>query len=334
MGDLRITSVKSPPDELFPFLESIIFGHAGVRYRRLRLAHRWAQFYDPTIVCLWDKTELIGCYVLDPRRCLAKGKPVLGVYRGLLCVHPTYRRTEASTLLMRQARHELKQLGERTSEPAFSFGFVEANNIPSLSLLTRQGCEPFATLNARLIYRQWPKPTVPLTRVDNVSITELALPYASSLCDIADTRGKMRLSWEDEQGERIGANVAITALSMETLGSLNDWLVRWFVLPFPFAKRRFNPSEFVYASLSYVYIRPGCESDWASFVTALTHSQGVHYAQLLMDTQGAVWKQLAEHTRFSEESGEQLNVLVRPENERARLLLADRAPVHLYPVDL
>lgn len=334
MRDCVVTCTQSPPDELFTFLESIVFGHAGVRYRRLHLATSWKRFSNPTVLCLWHKKQLVGCYVLDPRTCQLHGESVLGVYRGLLCIHPDFRRTGASAMLMQRARAEFNRMGEAVSSAVFSFGCVDANNTPSLKLLSEQGCVPHTTLNARLLYRQWPRPAVPLAYSDVDSNASLVSLHPNSLWDVTEVPGAMRLSLRDEQGERIGAHVVRTALAMQTLGALNDWLVRWFVLPFPFAKRRFNPHEFVYTSLSYVYIRPGCESDWPKFISALTHHQGVHYAQLLIDTKGPVWQQLAEHTRFVEEAGERLQLLVRPENEKARLLLADRAPVHLYPVDL
>lgn len=321
-------------DEIQCFIESVVFGHSGVRYQRLDVPKQCSRFNAPTVLCLRQGSELIGTYVLDPRDCLVNNEPALGIYRGLLCVHPDHQGKGASTALIDQSIDLIKQWAQSSDLAVFSYGCIESNNTPSLRLLSNAGCDAIGHLQAQLLYRQWPKSVVELKELSAEIASESSLMDISiGLWDVTN-RPSSRLALSDAEGVKISANAVKTGLKMQTLGAFNDAVVRWFVKPFPFARRRFNPDSFQYIALSQVYVRPGCEGDWQDYVSSIMARYGLHYVQLIGDPNSTVLQQLQTHRVIDAEKGSRIDVMFRAENKKATVLSAQSPSIQLYPVDL
>jgi len=329
---LSIDVAETPPAGFFEFVESMVFGHNAVQYQRKNLALQWQRFKNPTVIVAKINERIVGSYVLDCRNFRLNSQPLLGVYRGLLAVHPDQRRKRVAETLLQAAKQVAQEVGVKANLPTFSYGCIQQSNEPSLRLLKGAGCQNIGNVRSQLIYRQWLVKSMELQAEKNFIPAIDAGSSDDVLRDVSGGSG-IRYFSADKKGARISACASLSTLKMCSLGKFNDWVVRCLVKPFPVARKRFNPDNFEHLVLNNIEIRKGCEADWKPFIGSLLATHQVHYAQIFFDSRMPPFPQLAARKLYNAEAGEGLEVLARPEWGMTLSDLVTLKALALYPVD-
>ena len=88
---LRITLRRDASEQFVRRIEQTDFGSEGLRYRRLGVPEQIARLARPGFVELRLDDDLVGTYALSATRLRIGDRSAVGVYRGLLTVHPDAR---------------------------------------------------------------------------------------------------------------------------------------------------------------------------------------------------------------------------------------------------
>lgn len=279
--------VDAMPPELPALAESVTFGTEGLRYHRLDVADQVRRLHAPAFVTVRARGRLLGAYALDRRRLLVDGREIDGIYRGLLCVAPAAQGRGVGRLLAVRGRDWVERRARERGAPCLSWGCIDADNHRSHALLGSEGARDAGGLGLFAHYRQWPRERVPLERLaPGRDPREAALLAATEAdCALRDmTPSELPgLALVDGAGVRASARVAPTVYRIETMGRLRDALTRLLVMPFPFARRRFDPERFRFLRLGDIALRAGCEDDWPRFVSALLARHDAHIALAFID---------------------------------------------------
>ena len=294
--DLRCTVEETLPADLAPLLESVTFGTAGLRYRRLDVEAQLRRLHDPVCIAARRGEALVGAYLLDRRELLVAGERTSGVYRGSLCVAPTALGQGVGRALAACGRDWTVASSHERGAPILSWGCVDVDNHRSLALLASEGAVADGALAMFMCYRQWPRERLALEPLaPGRDAREAPLLAATERdCGARDvTPSRLPgLAASDAEGLRISARVAASGYRVETLGRGLDALVAIAVRPFPPARRRFDPRAFRYVRLADVGLREGCERDWPAFVSTLLARHGAHFALTFVDPEGALHRRL------------------------------------------
>jgi len=293
---LHVTIEGRLPPDLPALVESVTFGTAGLRYRRLGAAVQIARLNDPTFVVARRDGLLVGACVLDRRALLLDGKPTIGIYRGLLCVAPSALGQGIGRRLAAAARAGIETVARDTDSPLLSWGCIDADNHASLSLLASEGARDAGGLAMFMTYRQWPRERVRLHALaDGREPREAdALSASQGDCLVRDiTPSRLPgLALVDDDGLRVSARVAVSGYRIESMGPALDALVRRGVLPFAPARRRFDPSAFRYVRFSDVTLRAGDEGAWSDFVSGVLARHDAHFGMTFVDPSSALHARL------------------------------------------
>ncbi len=309
------------------FVRSMRFGAGAARYRRADVDAQLARFADPRYLVATDEGVMVGSYVLDARIVSVEGARDTWTYRALLGVAPSHRGRGVGRVLVARANALLDEAGTP------SWGCIDEGNDASLGLLRTAGARDVGGLASWLAYRQWPRDRVPLEPLEGrlaEAHARTATPEALGLADVTPSGGE---GYALVEGERIvaAARVRRTVLAFDTLGPVNDALVRRLVLPFGFARRRFDPRAFAYLRLTDIVLAPGDERKWAPFVSTLMARYGVHYALIVMDPSRTEWRRLRAASGRRARAKANLRVLVRMPGGSGHVAAG---PLDLPPVDV
>jgi len=333
MSTVRITIEPTAPGEFVALAGRLRFVRGAARYRRADLGAQLQRFAQPTFVVARERDAVLGGCVLDRRRLSLDGRPVDGLYRALLGVRAERGGEGIGRAIVAAAFEQADRLADERQTPVLSYGCVDAANAASLALLRRHGAQPCGALATALLYRQWPRAQPGLQRADDAVRADAArlVALGEADCGWRDTvdAGSPGWVWQDERGPAIVANVALSTLSFDTLGALNDRLVAALVEPFGFARKRFDRSAFRYVRLSAVGVRPGAEADWRRFLDSLLHAHGCHYAMLVIDPTRQLARRIGLHR-----STASLQVMARWHGSASRPPAAAPGPTGLHPVDV
>lgn len=324
---------EAPPPGFADFVGALRFGSGAARYRRADPEGQLGRFADPRFLVARDGGRIVGSYVLDFRTVALAGERVPGAYRALLGVAPSHRRSGVGRALVARASSVLDAAG------ALSWGCIDAGNVASLGLLAAGGAMDVGGLASWLSYAQWPRERVSPVRTRGTlhAAHERALAVSLEGCAAADVTPVADAAWALVEGERIvaAARVHRTELAFDTLGPLNDALVRRLVLPFGFARRRFDPRAFGYLRLTDIVLAPGDERLWRPFVSTLMARHGTHYALVVMDPSRPPWVRLRAASGRRAAVRPDLRVLVRaPGGSKDHIFAMAAGPVALHPVDV
>ena len=354
MTDLDVAVHRAPPADFVAFAGGLRFGAGKARYRRANLAGQLARFADPRYLVAREGGRAVGTYAIDFRTVAHRGRAVPGAYRALLGVAPERRGAGVGRALRERAHALLERRAERLGEPVLSWGCIDASNAASLGLVGAGGARDVGGLATWLLYRQRPRETLALETIDAGAPHAARLGHARALeasrtdCALADaTGGGPDVAGAPAgagttvhavlEGERIAlaARVSVTELAFDTLGPVNDALVRHLVMPFGFARRRFDPRAFRYLGLSDIVVVPDAERLWPRFVSTLAARHGVHYALVAIDPSREVWTRLRRASGRRRRAGRDVRVLARWHGPgTSAIALPEGARVALPPVDL
>ena len=348
---------REPPEDFVAFAGALRFGAGRARYRRANLVDQLARFADPRYLVAREGARVVGGYAIDFRTASLRGAPVPGAYRALLGTAPERRGTGVGRALRERAHALLERRAERLGEPVLAWGCIDAANAASLGLVGGGGARDVGGLATWLLYRQAPRETFPLETIDadaspavrhghalaleasrrDCALADATLPDARDGAGAPGGTGAGSVVHALLEGERvvIAARVALTELAFDTLGPANDALVRGLVMPFGFARRRFDPRAFRYLGLSDVVVVPGAERLWPRFVSTLAVRHGVHHALVALDPSREAWARLRRASRRRARAAADVRVLARWHGPGAAgAPLPDGEPVALAPVDL
>ena len=342
----------APPEDFVGFASELRFGTGAARYRRANLAEQLTRFADPRYVVAREGGAVTGGYAIDFRDASCAGARVPGAYRALLGVSPERRGTGVGRALAARARALIDERAATLGEPVLAWGCIDASNAASLGLVGGAGgATDVGGLASWLLYRQAPRGTLDVRVIDDASSVDVRRGYLRALeaslsdCALADVTGVHGASAPDPdggavhavlEGERIvlAARVRPTVLAFDTLGPATDALVRHLVMPFGFARRRFDPRAFRYLSLTDVVVVPDAERLWPRFVSTLLARHGAHHALVVLDPSREAWRRLRKASgRRVRVAAPDVRVLARWHGEGGRTLPAD-GPAGLHPVDL
>ena len=339
---------REPPADFLAFTGALRFGTGSARYARANVAEQLARLADPRFLVARDGDAVVGGYAIDFRDARWRGGAVPGAYRGALGTDPDRRRQGIGRALTARAHALIDERAARAGEPVLAWGCIDAANAASLGLVGSGGAVDVGGLATWLLYRQAPRESPDVVRIDGSSPETVRQGYARSLaasleeCALADVTALRALGGAAGElhamleGERIvlAARVAPTVLRFDTLGAVNDALVRRLVMPFGFARRRFDPRAFRYLSLSDIVMVPDAERAWPRFVATLMARHGVHHALVTMDPSRALWRRLRKASGKRPGAAADVRVLARWHGADAPTATTPSGPIGLHPVDL
>jgi len=326
-NELVVKRTSQPLTGLVPLIEHTVFGSDGLRYKRLNVDAQLQRFNDPTYFQALLDGELVGSYVLEATQMQGRG---------------------IGNRLTETAGRWLQETAGDT--PLLSYGCIDQSNKRSLHVLKSTGALPGPSLSMYMMYRQWPKTRCELLTEDTVSVqacTALADEvYADcQIRDISDSSLPM-LVLEDANGVAIAARIADNAFQITAMGTMARWGTRFLVSPFAPARKRFDPDQFRYLSLSNVLIRPGCESLLSDFVSTILARYHCHFAAVFVDPNSRLFQQIQKANRitsFMHSKKGSIQVVTRLLNKNEDLqeplkeVFSDSTqanhPIHLWPID-
>lgn len=322
-------------------IEATDFGSEGLRYRRLGVPAQIARLECPAFVELHVDKELVGTYALSARRLRFGDRNAIGVYRGLLTVHPEARGRGLGRKLV---EHTLKWMSVEAStvdEPVLSWGCIESSNSHSRKLLESLGAARVGSLDSMLVYRQWPRARIGIEERDAEDWRlAAALSAAGSDSGLRADTGTAGRYLAVTQGKEIvaGARVTITRIDLSravgAYGAFHERVGRFI----PAVRRRFDPKDFTYLRLSDVLVRADSAAVWKNFLPTLMHEHGVHMAMFVLDPRSRAYQTLSEgglFGRFAHSTRTQLDVLATTWNAPNNAIeLISRRPLAIGPLDV
>lgn len=335
---LRLEATPSPGEAFIDRLEESVFGSAGLRYRRLDIRERLDDRGGVVCIELWHERHLAGTYLLSPRDLVVHGEPTRGVYRSLLTID---RALQGRGLGRYLVRHALDWLAATAEQPLVTWGCIERDNERSRSLLASLGARRVAGLESRLVYRQWPRARVDVSRFDRADASSFtaALQLTENDCAIRDATigGGNYFAVTGDDGIVAGARAIMTSVEMMPTGSRWDAFYAQLVRFLPPARRRFDPRNFRYLRLDDLVVRPGSETVWPDFLSTLMTIYDVHMAMFVLDPRAGLTRSLERaglFGRFAAATRQHVDVMATGFGLRADLPGHDHpTPVALGPVD-
>ena len=156
---LAITRSTACPPGFTDFLEGTEWGSGGLRYTNPHMARILGQIPAPDFLSLREDGRLAGVLTLSAKTVRLGGEPCPAIYSYALSVDASRRGRGYGTLLAEQAlRYGLEQVGDK----GIYYGYVEAENTPSLRAVTRVGRESLGVYHGLLFSRLWPRARVHL----------------------------------------------------------------------------------------------------------------------------------------------------------------------------
>ena len=290
-----------PQAELVEFLESVEFGGTGLRYRRKSVASTLEKLAPSEFLSIREHDEVIGAYTLTSTELLLGGDAIPAVYRGLLAVTPTHRRQGLGRRLVAAALDHVQ--ASAAGQPILSFGVIESGNEASLRLLEEHGAKKVGLLESQLVYRQWPRSSPSLRRLDAAETGA----YAEALTSLQSSAGLVMQSAAnlplfglvDGSHIQAAARVGSTTIDLGPGGPMARFLHRYAYGRFPALGKRYNRRAFRYLTIHDPLVSqdPGA---FREFTDAVLARFGAHMALFTLDPQSDTAARLADAGLFGQ----------------------------------
>lgn len=307
-----------PQPALVDFLESVEFGGSGLRYRRKELADTLRRLAPSRFISICDRDRLVGTYILTPTRVDLAGESVPADYRGLLAVALSHRRQGIGRRLVEAALDHAQ--ASAAGEPRLSFGLIESGNEASLRLLEAYGGKRLGTLESQLVYRQLPRSSPSLRRLD----FDEAAAYTDELQRLESGSGVIIRSAAElplyalVAGSRIraAARVGISTIDLGPGGALARFLHRYAYGRFDVLRKRYNRRAFRYLTIHDPLVSAEPEA-FEEFTNALLAQFAAHMALFTLDPGSEDARRLAStglFGRFSRLTRQELQIIAHSWN--------------------
>lgn len=270
--DLTIEVTDQPSADYLGLLRTVEFGSDALRYRRLDVEEHVRRLGNSFYFVIRREARAVGIFALTPCELLFDGQQIQSVYRSQLCVVDSERRRGLARLLRKSAIDWIRD--KLSGQAFFTWGCVEENNTQVIALLTSQGVQRLGTLCSYLCYRQWPRASADVMRLETPPEhrpgPQLAMrtPPSSDLMIAGNT---------------VTASVDSVAVELRHYGRTAELLYQYLLRFVGPARRRFNPSTFRYARLGNLE----CPRDDVQNLDALIHHSmtmcSTHYAVIIHD---------------------------------------------------
>jgi GNAT superfamily N-acetyltransferase len=280
----RVDLVSRPEASVVELLESVEFGSAGLRYRRKAMASALERLAPSEYLTIREQGNLIAAYTLTPTQVSLANEKLPAVYRGLLAVAPTHRRQGIGRKLVETA---LEHIRDATADkPTFCFGLIESRNEASLKLLEDQGGKNIGSLESRLIYRQWPRPSSLLRQLDgslaNAYAESLERQHSGSALVIQAAAGLPLFGLVDGSQLRAAARVGAATLDLGPGGWFARFLHRHAYGRFEALGKRYNRRAFRYLTIHDPLVTDSLGA-FRDFTEALLARYDAHMALFTLD---------------------------------------------------
>ena len=222
------------------FVEAIAqtrFGGRSLSYYRHNVREQLERLGRSDFFTLMDDGAVIGTYALTPVDTVLDGERVPLLYRSNLSVATTHRGRGLGRWLVESALH---WSGEQHSSP-LSYGSIEAGNEASLRTVSAKAGIRLATIQNRLVYRQWGRRSAEVIVNPDASQVVSQLETAYDDCDIrfAEPRTGDYFAVCDDSRILAGARVHLNRLDIRDDGFSAGRLYAGLVRLFPPGRRRF-----------------------------------------------------------------------------------------------
>lgn len=282
----QLTACGGVSDNTVRLIEQTRFGGKGLRYRRLGVRDHVDAMPEVVSLVLTEKGQTVGSYLLNPVCLSTSQQAVRGVYRSTLCVAKDHHGRGLGRLLVSHALNWLDRVAENADSPLVSFGCIERNNRPSMSLLQSAGSRTLGHLETQMVYRQWPRSTFALVKLDAYTdqrVTEAQRVAVTTGLTFAAPQQREFYAVLDGDTVIAGAHANRCRLDFERIGQPWDFLSQYLFAHVGPARRRFDPRNFSYLKLDGVVVTPGHERVWKDLLSTLLARHDTHMAMFALD---------------------------------------------------
>lgn len=315
-GDQLIRRDPSMDPAYLELLSITRFGSDKLRYRRLRVAETVNRLPSSDYYTLFNAGRVIGGYTLTPVDVRQGADTYRAIYRHSLVIDERHQGKGLGRWLVATA------LEDQAGDPAvaFSFGSVERGNLRSAAILERSGVQSIGTLRSELIYRQWTNRSSVVSVDPDDDCVQAALDESEADCRYRFTRRRRAPYFAVVEGGNIvaGASARLNALDLRSSGvspaRVYSSLIRWL----PPARRRFDPADFRFVSLSDIAISAGSGRAFRILVSHILSEFGAHMAGITLDPRRTTYQRLQNEGvlgRFARATREEFCLLATPRKQ-------------------
>ncbi len=314
-------------------LSTTRFGSGRLRYRRRRVTDTLRRLPETSFYTLHENGHVVGGYALTPVPIMFGDRALHALYRHSLVVGENHQGRGLGRWLVDTA---LGDMAKRSSVDV-SFGSIEAGNRRSASIVTGDSSQMLCTLRSELLYRQWTRRSHRVSLNPDEALVRTSLDLGESDCLYRFAHRRNAPYYAVVENDRIlaGAGARMNSIDLLPDGMSGGRLYSLLVSLLPPARRRFDPADFRFVSLSDVVIADDGARAWNALVSHVLYEFGAHMAGITLDPQRATYRSLQQQGllgRFSRATREELTVVAR--SHAMQGLETPNQPVGLAPLDL
>ena len=314
-------------------LSTTRFGTDKLRYRRRRVSDTLQRLPETHYYTLHEEDRLVGGYALTAVPVAYGDRTLDALYRHSLVIGEDHQGRGLGRWLVDAALdHRQDQ-----STVDFSFGSIEAGNRRSASIVTGDTSQTLGILRSELLYRQWTRRShrVTLNPDENLVRTSLDLGESDCLYRFTSRRNAPYYAVIEDGRILAGASARLNSIDLLPAGMSAGRLYSSLVQLLPPARRRFDPADFRFVSLSDIVIAEDGARAWNALVSHVLYEFGAHMAGITLDPRRATYRNLQQQGllgRFAKATREELSLVAR--SHAMTGLDAPGQPVGLAPLDL
>ncbi len=273
-------------------LSTTRFGTDKLRYRRRRVRETMDRLPATDFYSVYRNDCLIGGYALTPVD-VSRGDDIHpALYRHSLAINEEFQGQGLGRWLVETALRD----ASRRQSCAFSFGSVERGNRRSSAVLASASTQSIGTLRSELFYRQRTKrsETVSLNPDDVLLRASLDASEADCVYRFASRRKAPYYAVVDNGRILAGASARLNSLDLLSPGMSPGRLYASLVKLVPPARKRFDPADFRFVSLSDVVIDPQGGRAWNTLLGHILYEFDAHMAGVTLDPRRSTYQRLAQ----------------------------------------
>lgn len=280
----------SRPEWAEAFLSEVEWGSGGLCFRVLDLRPMLEAFPDMGWVVLEKDHEPAGLYGLVVRERTWNGDRVPTVYRTLLAVHADRRRQSLGSILVRETRRFVREhLGR-----GVIFGFIEADNVPSMKLSRRAGYEACGQIITVTFSRTHPRRIAGVRRVrsDEGEVLRARLQSRYAGHGLADFELSLRPErcWGLERNGQLTAVLQAEPRRLELTklgyGGLLKLALPWI----PIVRTLVDPKDYRFLWFQHLLFDDERAEDCYLLMEGVLHEEGYRLANVQWDISSPVYR--------------------------------------------
>jgi GNAT superfamily N-acetyltransferase len=281
--------------------ERTVWGSAGVQYTVEDMAGVLKRIKEPHFLSIAEKDDLVAVSTLIKKTTRLAGIDYPAFYSYALAVDPSKRGHGYGALMAEQAlRYGLSKMGER----GIFYGYVEADNTPSLRTVQKVGRVSLGQYHILVISRFCPQEDDRLKLTEATDREKVVRLLGEQYADHALTDFEQSVNPEDyftlRQGSEIlaGTQIERRHLNLKHLPGLSG-LILVKVLPFiPCLRRLFPDRNYRFLTFGNIYAKEGREGEIFTLMEALLARHQLHFGMVYLDKRSPVYQRIAAAGNF------------------------------------